>query len=84
MDSDTKAVLLDLSQLCRETMKSASETRLLALRIHEALVNAQVPGYLEAYESAEPHCTGLQRAKRELEEAVDAMLRKARTNLFTK
>jgi len=84
MDSDTKAVLLALCQLSRETLKSASETRLAALRIHEALVNSRVPGYVEAYESTEVHFARPERAKRELEELVDAVLCKARTNLPTK
>ncbi len=81
MDSDTKAVFLALCQLCQESLKSASETRLAALRIHEALVKARVPGYLEAYESTEVHFAGLEKSKRELEALVDAMLRKAGTNL---
>ena len=62
---------------------SAAETRLAALRIHEALVNSRVPGYVEAYESRELHFAGLERAKRELEELVDAALWQARTNLPT-
>ena len=31
-------------------MKSAPETRILSLRIHDALVKARGPGYLEVYE----------------------------------
>jgi len=81
MDSDTKAVFLALCQLCRETLKGASETRLAALRIHEALVKARVPGYLEAYESTEVPFARLEKSKRELEELLDTTLRKAGTNL---
>jgi hypothetical protein len=81
MDSDTKAVLLDLCHLCRETLKNTSETRLLALRIHEALMGAEVPGYFEEYEVAEVHFKELDMIKRELEGLTDALLRKARTNL---
>jgi len=81
MDSDTKVVLQALCQLCQETLKNASETRLVALRMHEALLKARVPGYLEAYESTEVHFAGLEKSKRELEELVDAMLPKAGTNL---
>ena len=33
-----------------ETLKNASETRLVVLRIPEALVRASVPGHVEAYE----------------------------------
>jgi len=84
MDSDTKAVLLNLCHLCRETLKSTSETRLLALRIHEALMNAQVPGYFEEYEVAEVHFKELDLIKREMEELADTLLRKARANLAPK
>jgi hypothetical protein len=84
MDSDTKAVFLALSQLCQETLKSASETRFVILRIHEALVKARVPGYLEAYESNEVHFAGLEKSEPALEELVDAMLHKANTNLPNK
>jgi hypothetical protein len=63
---------------------TASETRLAALRIHEALVNAGVPGYLETYDSNTVRFDELDRAKRELDELVEALLRKARTNLPTK
>jgi hypothetical protein len=80
MDSDTKTAFLALCQLCQEALKNASETRLAASRIHKALVNARVPGYLEAYESTEVHFAGLEKSKRELEELVDAMLRKAGTS----
>ena len=84
MDSDTKAVLLDLCHLCRETLKSTSETRLLTLRIHEALMNAQVPGYFEEYEVAEVHFKELDLIKREMQELADTLLRKARANLAPK
>jgi hypothetical protein len=63
--------------LCQETLKSASETRFVILRIHEALVKARVPGYLEAYASNELHFAGLEKSKRELEGLVDAMLHNA-------
>ena len=84
MDSDTRTVLLALCELSRDTFMTASETRLAALRIHEALVNAGVPGYLEAYDSNTVRFDELDRAKRELDELVEALLRKARTNLPTK
>jgi hypothetical protein len=81
MDSDTKAVFLALCRLCQETLKSASETRLATLRIHEALVKARVPAYLEAYECTEVPFARLEKSKRELEELLDTTLRKAGTNL---
>jgi hypothetical protein len=61
-------------------LKDTSETRLFALRIHEALMRAEVPGYFEEYEVAEVHFKELDMVKRELEELTDALLRKARTN----
>jgi hypothetical protein len=39
-------------------MQSASEARILSLRIHEALLKACVPGYLEAYESGNDNLFG--------------------------
>jgi hypothetical protein len=51
MDRETKLAIVGLLDVSKEMIKNASETRILALRIHEALVKAQVPGYLEAYGS---------------------------------
>jgi len=36
-------------------MKSVSETRILSLRIHDVLVEARVPSYLEASECSFNH-----------------------------
>jgi hypothetical protein len=55
VDKDTRLALLGILELSQEAMKGASETRLLTLKIHEALVKAHVPGYLEAYESRHDH-----------------------------
>jgi hypothetical protein len=58
MDKDTRvapARILDLSQ---QMAQSATEARMLSLRIHEALLQARVPGYLEAYESGLGHLLG--------------------------
>jgi hypothetical protein len=76
MDSETKAILLELCRLCRETSKNASEARLLGVRIHDALVNAHVPGYFVAYEAAEVRFKELAQAKCELEKLVDTALGK--------
>jgi hypothetical protein len=78
MDADTKAVLLELSQLCQGALESASQARLMALRVHEALINAEVPGYLDAYESTEEKFAGLEDLRRELQGLIDGMLRKSR------
>jgi hypothetical protein len=47
VDKDTRLAILDILEISREVMKDASETRILTLQIHEALVKARVPGYLE-------------------------------------
>ena len=36
-------------------MKGTSETKFLSLRIHDPLMNARVPGYLEAHEGSFGH-----------------------------
>ncbi len=51
MDKDTKLAIVSLLEVSQNILKNTSETRILALRSHEALVKAQVPGYLEAYDS---------------------------------
>ena len=53
MDRDTKLAFVNILEVSQETMQSASEARNLSLRIHEALLKARVPGYLEAYESGD-------------------------------
>jgi hypothetical protein len=53
MDKDTKLAFVNILEVSQETMQSASEARDLSLRIHEALLKARVPGYLEAYESGD-------------------------------
>jgi len=63
MDADTKAVLLELCQFCQGTLESASQVRLMALRVHEALISARVPSYLDAYESTEEKFAGLEGLK---------------------
>jgi hypothetical protein len=53
MDKDTKLAFVNILEVSQETMQSASEARELSLRIHEALLKARVPGYVEAYESGD-------------------------------
>ena len=53
MDKDTRLALVDIVEVSQATMQSASEARMLSLRIHDALLKACVPGYLEAYESGD-------------------------------
>jgi hypothetical protein len=77
VDPDTKTAFLELCELCQETLISASETRLIALRTHEALVNARVPGYLEAHESAEGD-SRRERLKRDLQTSISRLLNKVR------
>jgi len=75
MDPDTKTAFLELCQLCQETLISASETRLIALRTHEALVSARVPGYLEAHESTEAD-SRLQQLRHDLKTSISTLLSK--------
>jgi len=50
----------------------------MALRVHEVLIDAQVPGYLDAYESTEEKFAGLEDLRRELQGLIDGILRKSR------
>jgi hypothetical protein len=76
VDPDVKTAILELCELCRETLIGASETRLIALRIHQALVNAKVPGYLEAHESTGDDSRWLEQLKRKLEASISRVLGK--------
>ena len=51
MDKDTRLASIGILEVAREAMKGASQARILTLQVHEALVKARVPGYLQAYES---------------------------------
>ena len=51
MDNDTRLAIISILEVSRQATKGASEAQILTLQIHEALVKARVPGYLEAYES---------------------------------
>ena len=77
MDPDIKKAILELCQLCQEILISASETRLIALRTHEALVNAHIPGYLEAHESMDPD-SRLKQLKSELQNLVESVVKRLR------
>src|ERR1700687_4047329 len=73
MDKDTKLAILSLREALRETNKSTSETRHLTLRIHDALVKAQIRRYPGAYESSFEHPLSEQtRVKNKLAHLVDA------------
>lgn len=50
MDKNTRLAIPGLLEALRESMKSTSETKILSLPVHDALVEARVPGDLEAYE----------------------------------
>jgi hypothetical protein len=75
VDPETKTAFLELCQLCQETLISASETRLIALCTHEALVNARVPGYLEAHKSTGAD-SKLEQLKRDLHISISRLLSK--------
>jgi hypothetical protein len=76
VDPDLKAAILDLCELCRETLIGAAETRLIVLCVHQALVNARVPGYLAAHESIGEKAERLEQLKRRLQSSISAVLDK--------
>jgi hypothetical protein len=79
VDKDTRLAILNILEVSQETIQSASEARMLSLRIHEALLKARVPGYLEAYESAEDTLLGeLTGVKDKLSRFVDAGIQRLR------
>jgi len=78
VDPDIKTAILELCELCRETLVNASETRLTALRIHQALVDAKVPGYLEAHESTAEDARWLEQLKRRLQALISSVFDKSR------
>jgi hypothetical protein len=81
VDRDTRLAILSILEVSQETMKSASETRILRLQIHEALVKARVPGYLEAYESRfDRPLSELTEVKNKLAHLVDAGMQALRKN----
>src|SRR6266481_6166380 len=81
MDKDTRLAIVGILEVSREAMKRASELRILALRIHEALVRARVPGYLEAYESrVDKPVSELTEVKNKLAHLVDASIQALRKN----
>jgi hypothetical protein len=49
MDKDKGLAILSNPEVVQDAMRGLSQTRALTLQIHEALVKARVPGYLEAY-----------------------------------
>jgi hypothetical protein len=81
VDTETKTLLLELCGLCQEALKSASETRAIALRIHEALVRARVPGYLDTHQSILRDSTRLEEAKHRVECLVEDVLSRVRRTI---
>jgi hypothetical protein len=81
MDKDTRLAIIGILEVSREAMKGASEARILALQIHEALVKARVPGYLEAYESrCENLFSQLTEVKSKLAHVLDAGIQALRND----
>jgi len=81
MDKNTSLAIISILEVSREAMKCASEARILTLQIHEALVKARVPGYLEAYESpCENLFFQLTKVKGKLARVVDAGIQALREN----
>ena len=81
MDKDTRLAILSILEISQEVMKDASETRILTLQIHEALVKARVPGYLEAYQSFyDNRLSEVTDVKSKLEHLVHAGIQALRKN----
>jgi hypothetical protein len=81
IDKDTKLAILSLLEALRESMKSTSETRILSLRIHDALVKARVPSYPEVYEcSFDRPLSELASVENKLAHLVDAGIQVPRNN----
>ena len=81
VDKDTRLAILSILEVSQEAMKVASETRILTLQIHEALVKARVPGYLEAYASwHDDPMSELSDVKSKLAHLVDAGIQGLRKN----
>lgn len=82
MDKNTKFAIASILEISQETMNSTAEARILALRIHEALLRAGVPGYLEAYEFGNanlyPELTSI---KSKLSRIVDSSIQRLK-NVF--
>ena len=81
VDKDTRLAILSILEVSQEAMKVASETRILTLQIHEALVGARVSGYLEAYESRhDDPLSELREVKSKLAHLVEAGIHELRKN----
>jgi hypothetical protein len=73
LNKDVRLAIVNILEVSQAAMKSASEARILALQIHEALLKARVPGYLEAYEArCENLFSELTAVKSKLARVVDA------------
>ena len=87
VDKDTKPAILSILEVLHEAMKRACETHISTLQIHEALVRARVPGYLEAYEFRDdnplPELTDVENKLTHLVDAgIQALERIARSELL--
>jgi hypothetical protein len=81
MDKHTGLAILSNPEVVQHAMRGPSQTRALTLQIHEALVKARVPGYLEAYESCDENPFPEQAdVKSKLAHLVDAGTRALRRN----
>jgi hypothetical protein len=83
VDKDAKPAMLSILEVLREAMKRACETHILTLQIHEALVRARVPDYLEAYDFRDDNpLPELTDVKNKLTHLVDAGIRALRVTFF--
>jgi len=77
MDPDTKAVLLELCQLCQGALENASQARLTALRVHEALYKRSSPRLSRCLSITLGGIAGLEDLRRELQGLIAGKLRKS-------
>jgi hypothetical protein len=81
VDKDTRLAILRILEVLHEAMKRASETHILTLQIHDALVKARVPDYLEAYDSRDDNpLSELTDVKNKLTHLVDTGIQALREN----
>jgi hypothetical protein len=81
VDKDTRPAILSILEVLHRAMKRASETHILTPQIHDSLVKAHVPDYLEAYDSRNDNPVAeLTDVKNKLIGLVDAGIQALREN----
>jgi hypothetical protein len=58
MDRDARLAFVRMLELSQQTARNRSGARILSLRIHDALLQSKVPGFLEAFEFTDGNLLG--------------------------